>query len=347
MTRHILSLIKTLLLLVSFLRFADAAEHGVILQYHHVALDTPPSTSISPNDFRIHMEYLRDNDFTVIPLDEMIERLRNHEELPEKAVAITFDDGYLSIYDEAFPLLQGFDFPFTVFISTQPIDDSQANFMSWSQIREMSNAGVLIANHMVDHPYMLTRLAGEDETAWIDRLRTELLIAEDRIKVNTGQNLKYLAYPYGEFDPAIKDLLEEQGFTGIAQNSGAVGFYSDFLALPRYPLASIYANLETAQIKFDSLAFHVSDQIPENPVTDSKSPRVTLRFEPGQYSFEQIGCFANSRPLNLNWIDKAEGLLELIPDEEFNGRRWRYLCTAPLPGSGRYFWYSIQWINPE
>ena len=182
MTRHKLSLFLALLLLGFLLPLAEAAEHGVILQYHHVALDTPPSTSIAPAEFRAHMEYLRDNDYTVIPLDEMIERLRNQEDIAEKAVAITFDDGYLSIFEEAFPLLQGFDYPFTVFISTQPIDDTQANFMNWSQIRALSDAGVLIANHMVDHPYMLTRLVGEGETEWIERMRNELLLAEERIK---------------------------------------------------------------------------------------------------------------------------------------------------------------------
>ena len=347
MARRILTLLKSCLLLLALIPLANAAEHGVILQYHHVAEDTPPSTTISPDDFQSHMEYLRDNGFSVLALDEMIEKLRLHTEIPDKAVAITFDDGYLSIYEEAFPRLQQFGYPFTVFISTQPIDANQANFMTWSQIREMSDAGVLIANHMVDHPNMLSRQEGENEVDWLERMRNELLSAETRIEENTGQSLKYLAYPYGEFDPKIKDLLSEEGFTGIAQNSGAMGFYSDFLALPRYPLASIYANLETAKIKFDSLAFHVSEQLPDNPVTTSTSPGVTLRFEPGQYSFEQIGCFANSQPLPLNWIDIEQGLLELIPQQEFSGRRWRYLCTAPLARSGRYFWYSVQWIKPE
>lgn len=328
-------------------RFATAAEHGVILQYHHVATDTPPSTSISPADFRSHLEYLQDNGFTVIALDQMIESLRNHQQIPDKSVAITFDDGYLSIYEEAFPTLRSFNFPFTVFISTQPIDDRQANFMTWAQIREMADTGVVIANHMVYHPYMLDRLQEESDDAWINRLRAELLSAEERIQANTGESFKYLAYPYGEFDLQIKRMLEQEGFTGIAQNSGAMGFYSDFLALPRYPLGSIYANLETAKIKFDSLAFHVIEQKPENPVTSSTSPGATLRFAEGEYSLDQIGCFANSQRIPMNWIDRDQGLLELVPDQEYNGRRWRYICTAPKPGTGRYFWYSLQWIKPD
>jgi peptidoglycan/xylan/chitin deacetylase (PgdA/CDA1 family) len=324
----------------------QAAEHGVIVLYHHVATDTPPSTSISPEDFRLHLAYLRDNDFNVMALDEMIEALRDGQEIPDKSVAITFDDGYLSIYDTAFPMLAAFGFPFTLFLSTQPIDDNQTGYMNWAQVREMADAGTLIANHMVDHPYMLTRNDGESDTAWIERLRGELLTAEQRIAANTGQSHRYLAYPYGEFDTSIKAMLAEEGFTGLAQNSGAIGFHSDFLALPRFPLASIYANLETARIKLDSLSFHVVELNPENPVTDEPSPGATLRFGPGEYSLDQIGCFANSQPIPIHWLDRSAGLLQLQPEQQFRDRRWRYICTAPLPGSGRFFWYSLQWINP-
>jgi hypothetical protein len=183
-----------------------------------------------------------------------------------------------------------------------------------------------------------------------------MLQAEQQIESHTGQSHRYLAYPYGEFDASIKAMLAAEEFTGLAQNSGAAGFNSDFLALPRYPLASIYANLplasiyanlDTARTKFESLAFNVISQTPETPVTRSTSPGVRIQFGPGEYSLDQIGCFANSRPIPMQWVDRASGLLELMPDQQFTGRRWRYICTAPLPGSGRYFWYSVQWINTD
>ncbi|MDP6413502.1 MAG: polysaccharide deacetylase family protein [Gammaproteobacteria bacterium] len=322
-----------------------AAEHGVILLYHHVATDTPPSTSISPTDFRAHLEYLRDNDFNVIGLDTLIEALRNGRPVPDRAVAITFDDGYDSIYNEAFPMLQSFGFPFTLFLSTDPINRSQANYMSWEQVREMSDAGVVIANHMIEHPYMLTRQEGETDQRWLERQRVEILTAEETITSQTGQSHHYLAYPYGEFDPAIKALLGELNFVGLAQNSGAVGYNSDFLALPRYPLASIYADLDSARTKLDTKAFNVSLLSPASPVTTVRNPPVTLQFGPGDYKLEQIGCFANSQPIPMTWLDKESGLVELIPDQEYAGRRWRYICTAPDPQSRRYYWYSVQWIK--
>ena len=326
---------------------AFAQDSGVILVYHHVATDTPPSTSISPEDFRGHLEYLRDNGFTVMRLDEMLELIQARQPLPERAVAITFDDGYISIYDTAFPLLRQFDMPFTLFLSTEPINNSQRNFMSWDQIREMSDAGVQIANHLVTHPYMLDRRDNESEADWLQRLRQELIEAETTIEQETGQSHQYLAYPYGEFDPTIKTLLQEEGYIGLAQNSGAVGYESDFLAIPRFPVASIYANLDTASTKFETLAFDVDLLSPTSPVTDSLSPSVTLRFNEGDYNLSQIGCFANSQPIPMQWDETKPGVVTLTPELEFTGRRWRYICTAPKPGTGRFYWYSVQWINPD
>jgi len=326
---------------------AGASQHGVILLYHHVDTDTPPSTSISPDNFRAHLDYLRDNEFTVVGLPEMIEALQNQSPLAAKSVAITFDDGYISIYEKAFPMLQEYGFPFTLFVSTGPIDARQANYMNWEQIREMSDAGVTIANHMVEHPYMLDRAGDEDDARWLERMRDELLTAEETISSETGQEHRFLAYPYGEFNQQLKTMLAEEGFVGLAQNSGAVGYHSDFLALPRYPLASIYANLETAATKFATKAFNVRQLEPNTPVTNSTRPATTLQFREGDYELSQIGCFANSEPLAMNWLDRDEGILELRPERDFGGRRWRYICTAPDPHSDRYYWYSVQWINPD
>ena len=336
-------LITSTLLLVS--SSSMAADSAVILLYHHVAEDTPPSTSISPANFDAHLRYLRDNDFNVIALDRMIDSLRSGQSLPEKSVVITFDDGYSSIFDEAFPMLESYGYPFTLFLSTQPIDDGLSNYMTWDQIRQMSAADVIIANHMVDHPYMLELKDNESDSQRLTRLQEDLLKAEQRIEQETGQSHRYLAYPYGEYDPAIKSLLEELDFVGLAQNSGAVGPASDFLALPRFPLASIYANLDTASTKFATLPFTVTQVRPNSPVTSDRSPSAVLKFEDGNYNLSQIGCFANSKPIPMTWLDREQGLLELTPQERYAGRRWRYICTAPDPDSNRYYWYSMQWIN--
>ena len=77
----------------------------VILQYHHISDSTPPSTSISPALFQKHMQHLLDKGYQVLALHEVAARLQQGESLPDQSVVITFDDGYDSVYTEAYPFL--------------------------------------------------------------------------------------------------------------------------------------------------------------------------------------------------------------------------------------------------
>ncbi len=319
-------------------------DHAVITIYHHVDDSTPPSTSLSPEQFREQMEYIRDNDFTVWRLDRLLDALRHHNEIPERTVAITFDDGYSSIHDTALPMLQELDFPFALFLSTQPIDDGQRGYMSWDQIRELSDAGVMIANHMVSHPHMIDNRSGESDRERVERMREELLRAEQRIEEQTGQSHRTLAYPYGEYDLDILEMIEEEGFVALAQNSGAVGHHSDLRALPRFPLAGIFANMNTVPTKLETLAFHVQQEDPRSPVTDSRSPSVTLQLQ-GDYNPGQLACYGGSEALEIEWLDREAGRFRLAPQRQFDSRRWGYNCTAPRRGDSRFYWYSKFWTR--
>lgn len=324
----------------------QAAEHAVITIYHHVSEDTPPSTSLSPAQFREHMYYLRDQGFSVLPLDKVIKALHERQQVPDKTVVLTFDDGYSSVYEEAFPLLQELEFPFTVFINTQPVNDGQGGYMSWDDLRHMADAGVLIANHMINHPYMIDPLPGGSDEQRIERLRQEMLMAEQQIREQTGQSHKLLAYPFGEYDPLIKRMVADEGFIGIAQHSGAIGFDSDFQALPRFPLAGAYAELESVIPKLQSLPFKVLRQEPQSPLTDSRNPALTLQMENTGFNAAALSCYAGGEPLEIDWIDQEALLFRIQPAEDFNSRRWSYNCTAPSRENGnRFFWYSKLWIR--
>jgi len=318
--------------------------HAVITIYHHVDDSTPPSTSLSPAQFHEQMQYLADNDFTIWRLDRLLQALREKTPIPDRTVAITFDDGYISIHDTALPMLQAFDFPFALFLSTGPIDDNQRGYMNWDQVRELSEAGVMIANHMVSHPHMIDNRPGETDAQRLRRMREELLHAEQRIEEETGQSHRVLAYPYGEYDIDILAMIEEEGFIGLAQNSGAVGHHSDLRALPRFPLAGIFANMSTVPTKLETLAFRVLEQEPRSPLTNSRRPPVTLRLE-GHYNPEQLACYGDSTRLEIEWLDQESKRFRIEPDRDFDSRRWGYNCTAPRRGSERFYWFSKFWTR--
>ena len=82
----------------------------VILVYHRFSDEGPKSTSTSPEVFKQHLAYLQENDYSVLPLKTVIEKLQSKENLPPDCVSLTADDGFLSIYNEAFPLLTEYQY---------------------------------------------------------------------------------------------------------------------------------------------------------------------------------------------------------------------------------------------
>ena len=318
---------------------ANSEQSAVISVYHHVSTSTPASTSLSPEAFRAHLRFLAENDFTVLPVTEIIGELNRGGELPNKLVAITFDDGYESIYSTAFPLLQEFGFPFTVFISTGPIDRQQKGYMTWEQLALLRDAGVIIGNHGTEHKSMLEQS--------LDQARADIRNAQSRITTELGPQPHLFAYPYGEYSNASKQLIAELGYIGFAQSSGATGPTTDQTALPRFPLAGIYAGLEGAALKYSTLAFDAEMRAPDSAETSLSAPSATIRFGAGAYSRARIACFDEGDPMTIAWKSTAEGSDEatITTTQRERGRRWNYVCTAPHRDQNRYFWFSQPWFD--
>ena len=141
------------LMLVSalFSTVANAADSFNILMYHHVSSKTPRSTSLTKQEFHEHLQFLQHNNYHVLPLRQALETVQQGQALPEQAVAITFDDAMISIYDNAFPLLKQFNYPFTVFVNTDPVDQGHKYAMNWDMLRELTRHGGSLGNHSKDH----------------------------------------------------------------------------------------------------------------------------------------------------------------------------------------------------
>lgn len=323
-----------------------ADDHAVVLIYHHVSADTPASTSVTPATFERHLDFLERNEFNPWPLSRILDAVAARAPLPRNTVAITFDDAYRSVLEEALPRLQRRGWPFTLFVNTEAVDRGYATSLNWEQIRELARAGVEIANHSHSHDHLVRRRDGESEAQWRQRVVRDIETAAERIEAETGSRSRLFAYPFGEYSDALKAVVRDLGYRGIAQQSGAVGYLTDMLAVPRFPLAQGYDDLQRFATSVNSRPLPVSN------VTATPSSRragdieqLRIRLEPGAYRPQQLACYGGGETLKPSTV--SDNPTEILVDLAGVGRtgRNKVNCTAPASGaSGAYFWYSYQWL---
>jgi biofilm PGA synthesis lipoprotein PgaB len=330
------------------------ARAAVVLQYHHISDTTPAITSTSPERFVMHLDYLASQDFAVVPLQVLVDALVSKAPLPDRTVAITFDDGYRSIYETAFPLLKARGWPFTVFINPEPHDRRHSHFMSWEQLRELSRNGGTIANHTVSHPHLLERTEGQDAAAWRDWVTAEIVEAQQRIAEEIGSAAKLFAYPFGEFDGALLDVVASLGYAGFGQQSGPLGPYSDLRVLPRFPFGGSYGDREDFATKVNSLPMPVAsadsirlesdDGLPLQDIVlagFAARPVLALQFVEN-FDTAGLNCFVSGQGRAL--LAEKPPWVRVQAERPLSPGRSRYNCTAPSGQPGRYFWFSQLWI---
>ena len=319
----------------------------VILQYHHVNASTPAVTSVTPEVFSEHMALLEEKNMTVVNLEEAMQSIMTGEPLPERAVAITFDDAYLSVYENAWPELKKRGWSFTMFTSTDPVDKKYADMMTWDQLREIKDGGAVIANHTRSHPYLLETPDGKDAEDW---WTIEIKEAEARIEAETGSSTRMFAYPYGEYTLEMAEWLEDHGYIAFGQQSGAVGQSAHPQVIARFPASGVYAKTDTLATKLMSLPFSISADQVRDPVLENNPPELTLEIEVQDFRPAQLQCYAaGAGELDIETSVEGETMTVVMqqPDAITAGRG-RYNCTAPsLSQPGRFYWYSQLWVNTD
>lgn len=332
------------LILLTLIGLSSRAYSAVILQYHHVSQTLPAVTSVSEQTFKKHLNYLKDHNFKVIALNDLLSALQKGETLPDKTVAITFDDGYNNNYNNAAPILEQFGYPYTIFVSPTLIDKGESYLMSWDKLRELSKKGAIISNHSAEHSYLHAKLKNETDEQWQARITKDILNSQKRIKEEIGQDYKYLAYPYGEFNNELQALVTKLGFIGIGQHSGAINKHSDFSRLPRFPASGFYSDLETLSTKLNSHAFDITTLNYKDSVTQQNPPILTVEFKMGDFHKSQFACYvSNVGQANLKWLD--EKTVQITSPKPLHEGRSRFNCTAPsIKKAGSYYWFSQPWV---
>ena len=329
---------------------ATAGTHSaVVLMYHHFGVSQYPETNVSLEQFEAHLDYLQQHAYTIWPLQRIIDTLDHGQALPDRTLAITIDDAYISVYTEAWPRLRARGWPFTVFVSTDVVDRGLPAYMSWEQMREMQQHGASFANHSRSHDYLIHRLENEDTKHWQQRIRVDINDARQRLSKELGAAPMLFAYPYGEYNLDLKNLVKALGYTAFTQLSGALGGDSDRQLLPRFPMAADYAEIDSFITKVATLPLPVVDVTPADPVTMERQPAVIMALAAGMtddIQIDQLRCYVSGQDQTpVKWLDHVRFSLRV--EKPLPPGRNRVNCTAPSAQSGRYYWFSHLWIVQE
>jgi len=184
-----------------------------VLAYHNISPRKPDKTTVMQDMFEQQMAFLKDKGYRVITMDQFFDFLDFKVSVPPRSVVITIDDGWLSAYEIAFPILKKHGYPATLFIYTDIISRNP-NTVSWSQLLEMSNQGIEVGSHGMSHRNLT--LPGNKETfkEYFNNLEKELSGSKDIIKKRLNREVKYLAYPYGDTTPLVVEMAKKLGYRG-------------------------------------------------------------------------------------------------------------------------------------
>ena len=316
----------------------DAAErydYATVIMYHRFGESRFPSTNVTIEQFESHLEFISQGDYNVVPLLHIIETLQSGGELNDKTLAITIDDAYLSVYTEAWPRLKEYNFPFTIFIATDPVDNNLRNYMNWNQIRELQDSGVIIGSQTKSHPHM-HRLSPI-------KVELEIALSNERFLEETGQYPQLFAYPYGEYSLDVVKAVEDAGFiAAFGQNSGVLFAEDNMFELPRFAFNENYGTIDRLKLALDGKPLRVKDITPQDMVLKENPPLYGFTVDKSLTPIKQLRCFSGEfGKLNVEILGpRAEIRLPGV----MNGPRSRINCTMPAE-NGRWRWYGRQFLT--
>ncbi len=220
-----------------------------ILMYHSVADDAEVGkhpyyrTITTPGRFAEQMAYLHGNGYSAISSVEAARRLKEQSgEILPKSVVITFDDGFLDFYQNAFPVLKQYGLKATMYLPTAYIAADRRKFkdrdcMTWGEVRELQRLGICFGSHTVTHPQLHGLTAASIEE--------EVRVSKQVIEQNGGFAVDSFAYPYAfpeadiGFKQNLRELLGRTGYgDGVCTTVGRADSHSDVFFMERLPVNS-------------------------------------------------------------------------------------------------------------
>lgn len=182
-----------------------------ILMYHSIAYEKGNDLRIPIEKFREQMKFLKDNGYNTLTLTEVSDLFTKNIPVPKKSVVLTFDDGYVDNYTNAFPILKEFGIKATIFVITDWVDKIP-QFMTVTQLKEMDKGGVDIEAHTQIHDEL-------DKLSYDDQVKT-LKGSKEFIEKNLNKKVSFMAYPFGQYNATTVKAASDTGYTVALKMAG-------------------------------------------------------------------------------------------------------------------------------
>src|ERR1700736_4817977 len=224
----------------------DQTAQVLVFGWHRVVDKVRrPDTEIMPQDFEKQMQELKDHGITVIGMQDLLAWKRGDKNIPPRCAVITFDDGWRSQYDVAWPILKKFGYPFTMFIYTEGVQGGHfggGQAISWEQLAEMRDAGVDIEAHSATHQDLRKgydviakkKTTGEEYEQW---LQNEVVGCKQLLEQRLGIKVNCFAVPFGTYNEHVKEVARNAGYEAMFTVYGQpLTFNSPLDSLGRYAI---------------------------------------------------------------------------------------------------------------
>ena len=310
-------------------------DEGVLsIMYHRFNEFKYPSTNISMDIFKKHVELILDANLTFYhPKD-----FENEFDIPkkEKKILLTVDDAFQSFYDNAWPYLEKNQIPFVLFVSTEPVGNK--GYMNWEQIKEIerSEFGV-IGHHSHSHDYLIDK----SEEVFLDDIKSSNRIFKEKL----GYVPTLFSYPFGEYSGFMRDYISQNFKIAFGQHSGIIDVNKNKFELPRFPINEKYGEIKRFKSIINYYPLEYKNLEPEEKKLSKKNnpPKFKVRFFDDQKNIENINCYSNEGDKWMkSKIKLVEKELTIEFREPFLPRRGRINCS--VNDNGKWRWFGTQFI---
>lgn len=232
-----------------------------VLVYHHIGTPLQKMTSaeksffIEPEWFEKHLQYLAQHNFKTVRFSDIADYFSRGTPIPERAVIISFDDGWKSAVEWAYPLLQKYNMTATVFIPTKLIAEKPGKGMrmSWNDLVKLRDAGWEIGSHSLWHPY-LTKSR---------KVKLEVEESKKILEEKLGISVTTFAYPFGASNEQIEKTVRETGYSTARSYTSGSGITRENLF--HIPVVKVYANVGLG--RWEKQLFGGSTPSPHTPLS--------------------------------------------------------------------------------